>query len=81
MPQQTPLQRVFEIVGSRYQLAKQLNITPWAVNKWNINRPPRNRCLKLQELTNNQVTAEELRPDINWEYERHQLSKNQTEDA
>lgn len=68
--EQTPLERVYEIVGSRAQVAHRLDINPWAVYKWNKFRAPRNRCLALEKMTNKKVTAEELRPDINWRYER-----------
>lgn len=79
---QTPLGLAFEIMGNPAQLAYALNITPWAVYKWNINRPPKERCLDIQKLTDNKVTAEQLRPDINWEYERNQRNLNkQAEEA
>lgn len=66
----TPLERVYEIVGNRSQVARKLGIRSWAVHKWNLERPPRDRCLALEKMTNSKVTAEELRPDINWDYER-----------
>lgn len=72
MTQLTPLERVFEIVGNPSRLAKALGITPWAVSKWDINCPPKDRCLEIEEITKGQVTAEELRPDINWAYVRRQ---------
>lgn len=68
----TPLEQAFDILGNPAQLAYALKITPWAVYKWNVNRPPKERCLDIQDLTNDQVTAEQLRPDINWDYEREQ---------
>lgn len=72
MPDKTPLEQAFDILGNPAQLAYALNITPWAVYKWNVSRPPKDRCLDIQDLTNNQVTAEQMRPDINWDYERKQ---------
>lgn len=82
MIEKTPLEQAFDILGNPAQLAYALNITPWAVYKWNPNRPPKERCLDIQDLTSNQVTAEQLRPDVNWDYEREQrkLAK-QTEEA
>lgn len=68
----TPLERVYEIVGNRAQVAHRLGINPWAVYKWNVERPPRDRCLDLELMTNKKVKAEELRPDVNWQYERKQ---------
>lgn len=79
---QTPLEQAFEIMGNPAQLAYALNITPWAVYKWNVNRPPKERCLDIQRLTDDKVTAEQLRPDVNWEYERRQKGLNkQVEEA
>ena len=72
MTERTPLEQVFDILGNPAQLAYALEITPWAVYKWNVNRPPKERCLDIQDLTDDQVTAEQLRPDINWDYERKQ---------
>lgn len=68
----TALEKAFDILGNPAQLAYALDITPWSVYKWNIKCPPKERCLDIQDLTNNQVTAEELRPDVNWDYERQQ---------
>lgn len=77
MTDKTPLEQAFDILGNPAQLAYALEITPWAVYKWNLNRPPKERCLDIQDLTNNQVTAEQLRPDINWDYERKQRNAAQ----
>ena len=82
MSNQKPLEQAFEILGNPAQLAYALKITPWAVYKWNLDKPPKDRCLDIQELTSNQVTAEDLRPDVNWDYERKQRNSTQvTEEA
>lgn len=83
MIEKTPLEKAFDILGNPAQLAYALNITAWAVYKWKVDRPPKERCLDIQDLTDNQVTAEQLRPDVNWDYERKQrnLAKQQTEHA
>ncbi|PJX25044.1 Cro/Cl family transcriptional regulator [Psychrobacter sp. L7] len=82
MTSKTALEKAFDILGNPAQLAYALNITPWAVYKWNVSRPPKERCLDIQELTDNQVTAEQLRPDVNWDYERAQReTKQQPEEA
>lgn len=72
MSSKTALEKAFDIMGNAAQLAYALNITPWAVYKWKVDLPPKERCLDIQVLTNNQVTAEQLRPDVNWDYERKQ---------
>lgn len=69
---QTPLEKAILILGNRSQLAKKIGITPWAVSKWDVNQPPKKRCLAIEAATDGQVTAEELRPDINWDYVRQQ---------
>ncbi len=69
----TPLEKAIKIIGSNARLAKLLGLTPWAVRKWDRDIPQQKRCLVIQRLTNNKVTAEELRPDINWDFVRKQL--------
>lgn len=82
MTTKTPLEQAFDILGNPAQLAYGLKITPWAVYKWNVNCPPKERCLDIQDLTKDKVTAEQLRPDINWDYEREQRKlAEQTEHA
>lgn len=66
----TPLEKAFAIVGNRSALARAIGITPWAVSKWDVNKPPTERCLDIERATGGQVTAEQLRPDVNWEYVR-----------
>ena len=68
----TALDRAIKIVGNRSALARSLGITPWAVAKWDRNCPPQSRCLDIEQATGGQVTAEELRPDVNWVYVRKQ---------
>lgn len=68
--QKTALERAIAILGTPSALARELGITPWAVSKWNKQRPPKDRCLAIEKATQGQVTAEQLRPDINWDYVR-----------
>ena len=68
----TPLQKVFSIVGGKSALAKHLGILPWAVAKWEKTQVPAERCPDIENLTNKQVTCEELRPDVNWSVLRNQ---------
>lgn len=71
-PPPTPLEQAIKMLGSTSALARGLGIKPWAVSKWNKNRPPQERCLAIEELTAGKITAEQLRPDVNWEYVRNQ---------
>lgn len=61
--------------GSISALARKIGVTPWAASKWNPEKIPEDRCLKIEEITQVQVKAEQLRPDINWEYVRKNLKK------
>lgn len=67
---ETALERAISILGSTSALARAIGITPWAVSKWDKNSPPKDRCLAIEKATAGQVTAEQLRPDINWTYIR-----------
>lgn len=71
------LERAIKIAGSKSALARSLGITPWALSKWNFNKIPEDRCLSIEELTNEEVKAEQLRPDINWEFVRSTKNSNQ----
>ncbi|AKG12270.1 transcriptional regulator [Moraxella bovoculi] len=71
----TALQRAIDIVGSGAELARRIGLTAWAVNKWNPHKVPQNRCLAIEKATDGQVKAEELRPDINWQYVRQNQKK------
>ncbi|MFB6347854.1 transcriptional regulator [Moraxella sp. ZJ142] len=68
----TALNRAIDLAGSVSALARQIGVTPWAVAKWNPAKIPTDRCLAIEKATGGQVTAEELRPDINWQYVRQQ---------
>ncbi|EPH3736667.1 TPA: Cro/Cl family transcriptional regulator [Acinetobacter baumannii] len=56
--------------GTPTALARGIGLTPWAVHKWDKENIPPKRCEQIEEFTNGEVKAEELRPDINWEYRR-----------
>lgn len=71
----SPLEQAIIIVGNRSALARAIGVTPWAVSKWDINNPPKERCLAIERATGGQITAEQLRPDINWQYVRSRQEK------
>ncbi|MDM1757170.1 MULTISPECIES: Cro/CI family transcriptional regulator [Acinetobacter] len=62
--------KAVKFAGSSAALARGIGLTPWAVSKWNIEKIPEDRCEAIEEFTQGKVKAEELRPDINWEYVR-----------
>ncbi|MBJ8552656.1 transcriptional regulator [Acinetobacter bereziniae] len=70
------LERAVKIAGSKSALARGLGITPWALSKWNFDKIPEERCLPIEELTGLKVKAEQLRPDINWEFIRSTKNSN-----
>lgn len=53
-----------KIVGSRAKLARQLGVSGEAVRKWEINRPPAERCRAIERATQGAVTVHDLRPDL-----------------
>lgn len=71
MSQKDAFDRAIKIAGTPTALARGIGITPWALSKWNVEKIPKKRCEQIEEFTNGQVKAEELRPDINWEYVRN----------
>ena len=66
------LQKAINKAGSVAALARGIGITPWALSKWNVDRIPEERCEQIEKFTDGEVKAEELRPDINWNYVRSQ---------
>jgi DNA-binding transcriptional regulator YdaS (Cro superfamily) len=70
------LEKAIKIAGSKSALARSLGITPWALSKWNFNKIPEDRCLSIEELTHQEVKAEQLRPDINWVFVRSTKNSN-----
>ncbi|MDR8325320.1 helix-turn-helix domain-containing protein, partial [Acinetobacter baumannii] len=41
--------------GSISALARKIGVTPWAAGKWNPEKIPEDRCLKIEEITQGQV--------------------------
>lgn len=69
-------EKAIKIAGSKASLARSLGITPWALSKWNFNKIPEDRCLSIEELTHQEVKADQLRPDINWAFVRSTKNSN-----
>ena len=69
-------EKAIKIAGSKAALARGLGITPWALSKWNFDKIPEERCLSIEEITQNEVKAEQLRPDINWVFVRSTKNSN-----
>lgn len=57
-----------EIVGTTYELARQLGVKPPTVHQWVTgDRPvPPKRAVKIEELTGGEVTRQQLCPDFPW---------------
>ena len=70
------LEKAIKIAGSKAALARGLGITPWALSKWNFDKIPEERCLSIEEITQEEVKAEQLRPDINWAFVRSTKNSN-----
>lgn len=70
-------EKAIKIAGSKAALARGLGITPWALSKWNFDKIPEDRCLSIEEITQKEVKAEQLRPDINWSFVRSTKNSNE----
>ena len=71
----TPLEQAIALLGNKSALARAIGITPWALSKWDVRKPPKDRCLAIEKATQGKITAEQLRPDVNWNY----IRKKETE--
>lgn len=69
-------EKAIKIAGSKAALARGLGITPWALSKWNFDKISEERCLSIEEITQKEVKAEQLRPDINWTFVRSTKNSN-----
>ncbi len=59
------LESAIKEVGSAAALAGTLNITAQAVGLWRrAGKPPAERCLAIQQLTDGRITCHDLRPDV-----------------
>lgn len=72
------LEKAIKIAGSKSALAREIGITPWALSKWNFNKIPEERCLAIEKITHYEVKAEQLRPDINWDFVRSTENSNKS---
>jgi DNA-binding transcriptional regulator YdaS (Cro superfamily) len=60
MKNQTPLDRIVEIVGTKAKLADELGVSPQAVSQWPP-IPPKH-AIAIEKLTGGQVTRHEIAP-------------------
>jgi len=58
------LNTAIEFVGSQASLAKKLGVEPAVVFHWKTRGVPAKHCRKIEEVTEGEVTASDLRPDI-----------------
>lgn len=61
-----------EILGSKANLARLLEITPAMVHQWvhGIRQVAAEHCIKIEQATSGAVRCEHLRPDMDWAYLR-----------
>ncbi len=60
----TTITEVIELLGGRINLAKQLNVSPQAIFKWEKTKITPARAIQIQDLTDGVVTVRDLRPDL-----------------
>jgi DNA-binding transcriptional regulator YdaS (Cro superfamily) len=62
---ETSIEKAARLVGSQTALAKELQITPQAVQQWVASgKPPSNRCIAIEKAVSGEVTRYDLRPDV-----------------
>lgn len=65
MDTKDPLTRAIDIFGSQQALADALTIKSPSISGWRQSgRVPAERCAAIEQLTNGQVTRNDLRPDV-----------------
>jgi DNA-binding transcriptional regulator YdaS (Cro superfamily) len=62
MTSEAALLKVFEILGSKAAVARELRISVQAVSQWKV--APAERAMQLAQLTAQRVSVHELRPDV-----------------
>jgi len=58
------MEKAIQHFGTQGELAKQIGISQVAVSKWKKNGIPPNRAIQIEQLTNGEITRQELRPDF-----------------
>jgi DNA-binding transcriptional regulator YdaS (Cro superfamily) len=63
------IKRAINMFGSSNRLALELKVTVITVYKWRDGKavPSPENCLKIEKVTNGQVKARDIRPDLDWE--------------
>jgi DNA-binding transcriptional regulator YdaS (Cro superfamily) len=65
MKRKSPIQKAAALFDSKAAFARALEVSPCYVGKMlRENHVPWQQCKKIQAITNNLVTAADLRPDI-----------------
>ena len=67
-----PIKDAITLVGSVTEFARLLGVTPQAVCFWRDGKRqiPADKCPLIERVTNDLVTCERLRPDVEWGYIR-----------
>jgi DNA-binding transcriptional regulator YdaS (Cro superfamily) len=73
------IQQAIEIIGSQTKLAALLGVSKAAVNQWKLpgRKVPVIHCSVIERETKGAVRCEDLRPDINWSFMRHDERKKE----
>ncbi len=78
------IQAAARILGNQAALARALGVTPVVVGQWlkpevaTGRAVPPKQCVRIEQLTNGQVTRQELRPD-DWEAIWPELAQSPTQ--
>ena len=75
MTQDNAVKRAVKAAGGAAAVASLFEISTVSVYEWiNNNRIPAERCPALERAGKSVVRCEEMRPDVDWAYLRHQAS-------
>lgn len=59
------LKKIIQFFGSQRHLARKLNLTQAAIHGWiKRSRVPAKWAKKIEKLTNNEITRQQIRPDL-----------------
>jgi DNA-binding transcriptional regulator YdaS (Cro superfamily) len=66
------ISKAAEVLGSKSNLARTLNVTPAMVHQWErgIRQVAAEHCIEIERATRGAVRCESIRPDMDWAYLR-----------
>lgn len=63
-PMMNNLDKAIKHFGSKVKMARSLDVSPMVVYQWSVRKVPVERALQIEKVTNGDIKASDLRPDI-----------------